>query len=638
MMKFTKLFLAALLALSPAHAQVIPSTAVTQSIETNYLSNGGFENGKTGWVTYKDAAGALPVDGTGGTAAVTIAASTTTPIAEKASLVFTKGASNLQGEGFSTDFTINKAAKGLPMYISGKYEITSGTYSGGTTSTDSDITVYIYDKDTSTLIQPASFKLDGGVSGYTYSINATFNPMNVASTNYRLIVHIATTSASAYTLKLDQIKLGVGNKAQGPPVTDWSAQETTTGTLTNATYNRKWRRVGDTTHERVQILFTGSPGGTNPLQITTKFTIDTAKLNGGAISNTESLGVAHLTDVSTGLRYTGSVAVGTTSTQIRVQGDSATTGNWGSTNPVTIASPDVIEVDFSYPTAGFSSSLTMSDSSDTRIVSFKAYKSGGNQNGVSGVNTFTSAADDTHAGFNLAAGSYTIRVPGDYFFTMNNEWTAPQGVGFIFRINGSQTGTYSSSASSVYNSHAVLVPNLKAGDAITVSSSTGSVLNLLDFFFSGFRLSGPSQVAASEKVAFSVSQNTGQAISAGSDQIVICNLKNFDTHNIYNTSTGQFRFPKAGIVSISARFLTANLAAGTTAYYGQVVLYKNGSLHKYIGGRYNPGAGTTTYTYGDGSLKFSTLTTDLWDVRIFYSLATTVTTDSPQNYIDVEME
>ena len=111
----------------------------------NYITNSGAQANTTGWATYADAAGAVPVDGTGGSPNVTWTRSTTTPLRGIAEFNFVKDAANRQGQGVSSAFTIDLADRAKIMQISFDYDVVSGTYSGGTSSTNSDLIVYIYD-------------------------------------------------------------------------------------------------------------------------------------------------------------------------------------------------------------------------------------------------------------------------------------------------------------------------------------------------------------------------------------------------------------------------------------------------------------------------------------------------------------
>jgi hypothetical protein len=161
---------------------------------------GLFEESTKGYATYADAAGPTPVNGTGGAPTVTFTRSTSSPLEGKASGLLTKDAANRQGEGFSYDFTLDSAYTVTPqnMVIEFFYE-SGGTFVSGSSS---DVRVYIYDVTNSNLITPQNVNI-GGSSG---RFQTTFLPVS-SSSNYRLIFHIATTSAAAWTLKVDKISI-----------------------------------------------------------------------------------------------------------------------------------------------------------------------------------------------------------------------------------------------------------------------------------------------------------------------------------------------------------------------------------------------------------------------------------------------
>ena len=628
----------------------MPLTTVVNEMLTGPISGGGgaenlITNG-TGeaasvsiFTAYADAAGTRPVDGTGGTPNVTTALNTTVPINGTKDFTLIKDAVNRQGQGWAvTPISIPLAYRAKPLKVSIKTMVTSGTFvagNNGSSPADGDMIWYWYDITNSKLVEPSNFKMFSNATTLsdTYEANVQFD-YNAASV--RLIAHIGSTSALAYTLQVDDVTL---------------------------------------TPER----------------------------------------------------------------------------------------------------------LTSSESS----VSFNAYKSGGNNNGTAGVISFTSVGE-THNGFNLTTGEYSVKVAGDYQCGFNYEWAASQGVGFAFRINGVVVSSYSNSASSVYGGGDFLLRNLKVGDLISLASSTGSVLNLTTFYFYGSKTAGQSQIAdssntrleyfsatkttsqsisnitstkltfdtytnnthgswdvannryvvkttgpvniagtigwaanatgyrqvaysinggtvevanqtnsvgagdatvngfsaitphlvagdyielygyqssgaalnasfnlarlritkvagpqaiaASEKVSFSYGVTTSLALAAATVTTVPANVKRYDSHNIYNTGTGEWKMPRAGVGEVKARFLTANIAAGTTNYYAQIEVYKNGASYKLISGHINPGAGTTTYPIGWGAVDIEGTSTDVWTVRAYYSVATSIFADSTQCYIDFKMD
>lgn len=142
-----------------------------------------------------------PVDGTLGTATgLTFTRTTSSPLVETASFLFSKDASDRMGSGVSTDFTINSADKGNSLQLSFYYSASADMVLGSS----SDVQVFLYDVTNAQLI-PLSRKILSGPSANTiYRFVATFTA-SVTSVNYRLIFHVATSNALAWDLKFDEV-------------------------------------------------------------------------------------------------------------------------------------------------------------------------------------------------------------------------------------------------------------------------------------------------------------------------------------------------------------------------------------------------------------------------------------------------
>lgn len=142
-----------------------------------------------------------PTTGTSGTATgLTFIRNTTNPLAGIADFLLSKDASNREGLGLSTDFTISRADSGSPLQISFVYESTADMVFGNF----SDVSVWLYDitnaefipvTTRNTLIGPAS-------TVKTFVGQFVSSP---TSFNYRLILHISTANALAWGLSLDEI-------------------------------------------------------------------------------------------------------------------------------------------------------------------------------------------------------------------------------------------------------------------------------------------------------------------------------------------------------------------------------------------------------------------------------------------------
>lgn len=128
-----------------------------------------------------------------------------------------------------------------------------------------------------------------------------------------------------------------------------------------------------------------------------------------------------------------------------------------------------------------------------RHVSFVVTKSGGTTNGGSTINTFTTAEEDTHSGFNLSAGTYTIPVDGAYIFKFNLAWSAPQTTSTLIVKNGGSSeqygGNVTGSPGANYNEKLSYFGNCVVGDVISVVTNSASSLNLDSSHFCGYKVS-----------------------------------------------------------------------------------------------------------------------------------------------------
>lgn len=212
--------------------------------DTELIGNKGhFEKNALSWAGYDDAAG-TPVDGTGGVVTTTCARSTSSPIDGDGSLLMTKGAANYQGEGCALTFTVPGNMSGDVLTGTFEYAVASGTYAS------SDVSVWAYNVTAPSM---------GATSPSTLANHATvrntfkfeFTPAYSASAQtFRLLLHIASTSANAYTLKFDNFQIHRKGKAAG---LDTQIQYNSGGLLTGSS-NFVW----DYTNNRLGIGTTPS--------------------------------------------------------------------------------------------------------------------------------------------------------------------------------------------------------------------------------------------------------------------------------------------------------------------------------------------------------------------------------------------
>lgn len=565
----------------------------------NYIKNGHAEVNALGWATYKDVAGILPVDGTGGTPThITFTQTSTAPLGGLGSfLVTNSGSTSAQGEGASYDFTIDTKDKAKVLQINFDYLVNSGTFVAGSSTVDSDLEVYIYDVTNALIIQPSSYKLLSNSTTLTDKFSATFQTAS-NSTSYRLILHCPTTATAAWSIKLDNVCVCPSQYVYGSPVTDWQTFTPTGTWTTNTTYLGSWRRVGDSLQMQYVITLSGTPNATTlSINLPVGFTIDSNKINLNQFKNTYGYSLGFhaaagynflpLTNNSTSVAISYSTTVNSAQALV------------SSTAPFTWVSGDTITGTIQVPILGWSSSVQMSDSADTRVVAMSAYKSTTQALTTlveTAITSFNSATIDTHGTFNSTTGLYTIPVSGIYKITANTAFET-NSLGYRYNSiskNGSvyQFGNIVNAVTTDGNLiTASAIIQCVVGDTIGQKAYQNSGGNLNIRALAGTtslhieRLTGPSAIAATETVS---SSYTLSASFSASTTIPI----NFDTRDwdyfgsiVTSATAWKFTAPISGIYLVNGQVYSGGSA--TVADYS---IYKMGSPYKSLGASLSGGA------------------------------------------------
>lgn len=601
MLKFLSIFIFTLLTISPVFGSIIvPADVVEgQDSERNFVGRKGhFEKTANGVNGYDDGSAATPVDGTGGaTITTTCTRTTTTPLDGDGSLIITKDAADRRGEGCSLDFTIPSAMKAKVAQIEFDYQVASGTFAAGSSSTNSDVIAYIYDVTNSTLIEPSSIKLLSNSSTITDRFVANFQT-SATGTNYRLMFHISTTSSSAWVLEVDSIKIKPSKYVYGTPITDWVSYTPTGSWSTNTTYTGKWRRVGDSMELSATASLAGAPNSAQfTVNLPSGYTIDTTKMNGlGPAAS--PVGSGAILDSGTQVYpatvyYSTSTSVTITYGAANGAGVNTNNGLVNQANPMTFGINDIVGINATVPITGWSSSTQVSDGYDGRLV-FARYSTNASQSLTSGSITIINFEDQTKdlTASVTVGGSWKFTAPSYGFYKVKSKiiintaaaWADGEAGSLRLYKNGSQYSVLDRKDNQPTNTFMPLVGSdvveLNAGDYVDVrvDQNSGSTLNIEG--------SGDQNYVVIEKLQATTTISATEVVAAyGSITSTLTTTNSLltlsvtrDTHGAISGSV--FTVPVSGFYAFSGGLRGAAGAAG-----GQVVNFgmaKNGALSSFL--------------------------------------------------------
>lgn len=512
----------------------------------------------------------IPKTGSGGSPNVTWTRDTTTPLRGSADFNFTKGAANYMGEGVAYSFTIDNADIAKPLSVTFDYELLSGTYTTG------DLTVYLIADPSGTpvIIQPVGYQIQSATASTKMRHIATFQTQ-ASGTSYRLVVQVATVSASAYTFALDTIAVGPQYASFGCPVTDvvaWRGYTTSTQSITTSFVKvTSWTTLNDTnnafdtTNSKYVVpvpgyyivtgsLFFASPGASANTGIAVLYKngsivnlgprtyLPAGNSVAAAYSNTVYCNAGDYLEI---YGYAGTVNL--------TAGSATNDGNWSIervSGPAQIGATNVVALYASGATNNISASSVVT------------------------VLQIGSAAIDTNGGWTSgSSANYTIPVPGNYSITIAcslvSTITGLFRVGYGLNSSSVMTelGAITNPTQYSYNIGTILL-NLKAGDKIypLATQNTGGAVGISSAYIKIERLSGPTQIAATETVA--AIYKTAAADTMTNITFTRLNFvtKVKDTNNSVTTGASWgFVAPISGFYFVTASATVSSTAATATS-------------------------------------------------------------------------
>jgi hypothetical protein len=434
---------------------------------------------------------------------------------------------------------------------------------------------------------------------------------------------------------------------------------TITGSVTNPTRGTvlleeaKWRRVGDTmeiNYSYAQIGAGSAGSGDYYFSVPSGFAIDYSKMNATQGSALFSVGSAAAFDGSG--TFTGNVQA-MTSNRLWVTLSNDVSGVTAFSSSRCSLGNAVSRITFAarVPILGWSSTVQMSNDTDTRVVAARYSFSGSHTtNDAFQALPTPSVSFDTHGALNTSNGTFTVPVSGVY--------RAAAKIGFVANASGVRALQLLKNGSSVFLSLAqvansgselangaqgVTILSLNAGDTLQwqgyqnsggtlAYSSTASVQSI-----TFERLSGPSAIAATETVACKYQNTAGTAIpSPASPAIIPFATKLYDTHGAWSGTT--FTAPVSGIYSVSVRLATVliNLPTNNGVVLQLLVTSTPESLSSavvLVDVRY--AGGTAREEYPSGNKQFKLAAGDTISVRSYASVATTLQAAGQNSDIEI---
>jgi hypothetical protein len=578
------------------------STGLPQA--PNYILNGDAEGklatSSTIFVTYSDRIGSpdasIPTDAQGG-APVGVSSSMTIGLSGNRSYLLSKDNADRQGEGWYIPFNMDIA--GAARVFSIKFDYIPGpNFVGGTNSTNSDVTVWIYDVTSAKLIQPSSYKLlAAGGSSLSDQFQAEFQT-SAGGSEYKLVFHVASTNPNSYTITVDNIVCSPSQYVFGTPISDWiSYTPTFTGFGTPSGVDFKYKRMGD------EIHVVGTFTSVSPTAVTGKVSLPSGlSIDANKVTSTQRQMLGILTRAVSGATNTfASTTVGpyavvedTTSstTEVFFSNNTNTTANHYvllNGNSLT-NNGDNIMMSFRVPISGWSSSVQMSDSTSTRIVSARASITAAAATTAGNPFNFNNVEFDTHSAISTGATTWKYTAPVSGTYRVSSSVYVNASITVVVYKNGSNHSVLFTATGPTAASGSTLV-QLNAGDyidirgsALATPQSVGAPSSLqTSNWVTVDRISGPSQIAASETVAARYKTSAAQSIPNATNTIVNFGTSDFDTHNATTTGASwKFTAPISGTYRVSAvvQYGSGNYNPGTLF---ESNLFKNGAAYASLG-------------------------------------------------------
>lgn len=511
-----------------------------------------FESGVSSWATYNDTAGTAPVDGTGGSANITFTSNTSSPLRGSADGLITKDAANRQGQGISRSFTLNNTDQAKVLTISFDYKTS-------TNFVDNDIAVFVYDITNSALIRvvPQDVKATSLTNRFLGSFQSAPN-----STSYRVILHIASTNASAYTVNIDNFKIEPLSVTSNQLVA-FSAYRSGNYTATAAAFTALDLTTVET--DTAAGVSTASDNYTTP---ESGYYVFSGRV---AFQNVQSTDAISLLIRNT----TASSDIVLWGTQQPLTGATGDVYYEINSKPVYLAKGVSVQLQYlitnartiigsaanSYFSGYKIPSPTTSEFSSGNVVAFSAAGNGGTALTANVTNIdFTKITDTTNS---WSGSVFTVPESGYYEFSGSVRYTATTSGDLMLYVDGSSNKRLAvGSGAQEYKFS--FGGSFNKGQTVALRDSSSDTLsNSTSFhYIQGFKVpTAGASGNAGELVAAIYTSNSGATIGTGPTDMVYEDIV-YDSHAAYNTSTGIYTAPVSGLYEVTGMW-GSSVSSGT---------------------------------------------------------------------------
>lgn len=621
-----------------------------------FSANPNAEEDTTGWTVYANTTASSKPDNFGGTpnGGFTWTRSTSSPLVGTASFLLTKPAVNVQGHGVYYEVDAELGLANIKNLFKCLTDLSNFN--------DKDLSIWIVGSSDNfaSNFQYVSASIPEVLVG-----NQIFKQFqySTTTTKLRICIHVNTTDTVAKTAKFDQFFYGPSSVTSGAIVTDWE-DESSDLTVNNVAFSEKFlksKRFGDSVKLKGSIELNGAVTG--EVQIEVPYSVDVSKLSndktltGMVITN---IGQAQAFDRGSNRWYTGTIVYDQTNDRFVFSGPSGidSTGTWDAIYPFTWASTDEIHFDFEVPIQGWSSNARMSEDLGQRSVLFEA---AGNPTQTFSTTSFAydiltfgtaQVVNDTVAGWDSVNNKYVIKESGYYDISGGYVRTfgATPAIGKLMVVglfkngvtdlknlqerhtNGSDsTYAMNGSITNIYLEKGDELQLYARKEGIEASSRAGDARAN---YFNIAKRSSPQTLLETETVAARYSTNAGQPIPNSLVTVVEYEDKSYDTHNAYNTATGEYLVVVSGFYSVKATttFNVPFVSGESHTMYINV----NGS-NNYARAAFEFDSSSTRYMANSVSTEAYLQKGDVVTISVFQNEGTTnnLVTDTRDNYFSI---